>query len=481
MLNCRIVAAAALLVASCSQSPTDSAAEDPQPPPGPVDPGEQVDDNAVADEPGTPDLPTDPGDPLPEPAVSYYKDIKPLIEGYCLGCHTKGGIRESVPFETYEQVAAMAPLIRQKVVDREMPPYLAGPGCNEYWFDERLEESEIQLVSDWVDDGAPAGSQTVAPNPTPDVQHSSMSRVDLTLEMAESYVPDGYPDDYRCFLIDWPLDKEAFVTGFRANPGNPTVVHHVIAYVVPPNMVDTFQGYDDADPEHGYTCFGSPGGGAAGFTGGVRWLGGWAPGGTGSDFPPDTGIAMEPGSKIALQVHYNVLTADPTPDLTSISLKLDDQVAKPAFVLPWTNVYWVISDSMNIPAGDADVTYGFAWDPTSVDLLGLTGEPLTIYSATLHMHELGTGGRIFIDRQSGDEECLLDIPRWDFGWQRSFGLKKPTTLYPGDRLGLSCTWDNSPANQKFVDGQQLPAQDVKWGDGTQDEMCLGVFYMTVAD
>ena len=86
--------------------------------------------------------------------------------------------------------------------------------------------------------------------------------------------------------------------------------------------------------------------------------------------------------------------------------------------------------------------------------------------------------RVWVERQGGEEECLLDIPRWNFGWQRSFGLKQPVTLYSGDRLGLECTWDNSPDNQLIVGGEKLPPRDVNWGDGTQDEMCLGIFYIT---
>lgn len=51
-------------------------------------------------------------------------------------------------------------------------------------------------------------------------------------------------------------------------------------------------------------------------------------------------------------------------------------------------------------------------------------------------------------------------------------------------LTLSMDWslapshfDNSPENQPFENGAQLPAADVGWGDGTNDEMCLGILYI----
>jgi hypothetical protein len=213
----------------------------------------------------------------------------------------------------------------------------------------------------------------------------------------------------------------------------------------------------------------------------VSWLGGWAPGGAGSDFPPGTGLPTEPGSKIVLQIHYNTLDADGQPDQSSILFKLDDTVDRPARILPWTNPYWIIQDSMDIPAGETDVTHSFEYDPTTVNILGLDGDPIRIYSAALHMHNLGKSGRLSIERSSGESECLLSIPNYDFHWQRSYGLMESVLVHPGDTLRLECHWDNSQANQLMVDGKLLPVQNVSWGQGTTDEMCLGIFYITVED
>jgi len=39
---------------------------------------------------------------------------------------------------------------------------------------------------------------------------------------------------------------------------------------------------------------------------------------------------------------------------------------------------------------------------------------------SLALPTLGTHARLEIQRGSGDKECLLDIPRWDFDWQDSY-------------------------------------------------------------
>ena len=98
--------------------------------------------------------------------------------------------------------------------------------------------------------------------------------------------------------------------------------------------------------------------------------------------------------------------------------------------------------------------------------------------AGVHMHLLGTRARLWLERSNTQQECLLKIPEWDFGWQGSVDLVEPITVHAGDLLHLECAWDNSRQNQPVVDGEQLEPQDVGWGDGTDDEMCLAILFVT---
>ena len=410
-----------------------------------------------------------------EAAITWHRDVRPIVERSCTSCHVEGGI---APFSLGDYAAAFQhrDQIAAKVETRQMPPWLAAPGCAEYDHDPSLPQEEIDTIVVWVDLGAPEGNPEDAP--VADEHADGLSRVDLTLDMPDEYVQQIRPDDYRCFLIDWPADDVTYVTGFRANPGNPSVVHHVIAFLVQPEQVAQYQAWDDAEAGPGYTCFGGPagpGGDSQSSDGGLGWIGAWAPGSSSSDFPEGTGLKIQPGSKIALQMHYNADTSGPGPDRTSIDFRLDHHVDKEAFVLPWANPSWLGNDSMRIPAGEQDVTHEFAFDPTQF----LPGQQsFLIYSAALHMHLLGTRGTLQIERADGADDCMLQVDDWDFHWQLAYGFRQPKVFNPGDRLSIECHWDNTESNQPVFDGERRTPRDVAWGEGSTDEMCLGIFYVT---
>ena len=77
------------------------------------------------------------------PEVSYASEIRPIIDTNCQisNCH---GDNQGIPsFATYADVNANANGIKFRTGNGSMPP--AGP----------LPDAEVQLISDWVDQGAP--------------------------------------------------------------------------------------------------------------------------------------------------------------------------------------------------------------------------------------------------------------------------------------------------------------------------------------
>ncbi len=477
--------ACALLSFGCSASDSGSdPAGDPATDPGPetgtetgTEPGTET-----GMDPGT-ETGTDPGtetgtetgkDPVEAP--TWRVEIGPILEAACVRCHSEGGIREVTPLDDYDDAVAVAPLLLEQVQTRVMPPWGADPVCAEYDHDESLTDAQILLIEGWVAAGTPEGDPGATPMDVPPQDIASLSRVDIELAVPEPYVPQIEPDDYRCFLIDWEATEPMFVTGFGVTPGNPQIVHHVIPFVVPPSKVAAFEAMDAAEDGPGYTCFGAPAAGDPGLGGLVSWLGAWAPGPTGVDYPEGTGIPIEPGSKIGLQMHYNVTAPDPAPDQTHFQLRLESEVEREAFILPWANIQW-LQGQMQIPAGEAEVTHEFALDPTTY----FGGPGFRLHSAGLHMHLWGKSGRAWIERQDGTEECLVNLPVFDYGWQRVFRLKEPVDMVKGDKLGIECVFDNSQANQPWIGDTQMETTDIGWGDGTQDEMCLGLFYVSFTD
>jgi hypothetical protein len=410
--------------------------------------------------------------------VTYEQDIAPLVEAHCQSCHVANGIAP-FPLTSYAEVFAMRTPVRAAVESRVMPPFLAGQGCTDYQNDIRLSDDEIALFGKWMDQGSTRGTpSSVAHEPPPDT--GELPRVDVTLAMAERYVPQTHPDEYRCFVLDWNQTTDKFVTGMRVVPGNPKVVHHAIAFLALPAQVPDLLQADAADPRLGYDCFSDPGRGIN------NWLGSWAPGRSGDAYPANTGVLVPAGSKVVLQVHYNLQSAPAdASDLTQLQLTLEDTVEKPAGIMLWADPSWVSDAQMNIPAFQPDVVHAFSYDPTPVMSFasrGLLpdGAGFQIYSVAMHQHLLGKSSRIEIFR-NGDQtqpECLLDIPRWDFHWQRMYRLGQPKVFNPGDKLSMSCRWDNSPAAQPVINGVQQVSRDVNWGEGTSDEMCLGLFFIT---
>lgn len=263
-------------------------------------------------------------------------------------------------------------------------------------------------------------------------------------------------------------------------PDQRNIVHHVIAFATEPGDVAALEAMDAAEPGPGYTCFGDPGLLTA------RWIGSWAPGGRATLFPAGTGVRLEAGSQVILQVHYNTAATEAVADQSAIELSLADKVERPLVNQPVLELGWLLgTDPMTIPAGDPDVTHA-----TEVDLRAMpwvlqiaeTGvgadEDLLLHIAWLHMHQLGVRAKLTIVRESDDRECVLEIPAWDFGWQEGYALREPIRVRPGDKIGLQCWWDNSAANQPIIDGEQVEPIDVEWGDGTRDEMCLGILALS---
>jgi mono/diheme cytochrome c family protein len=403
--------------------------------------------------------------------VTYHRDIRPLVERHCSACHTPGNIAP-FPLTSYDEVFAMRETIAVVVDAGTMPPWGMTSECAEIVGDPLVSPDDRERLQAWVDAGGPEGdpNEYVAPEP---ITLPELTRTDLVLELDAPYEPQLMPDEYRCFLFEWPHAQTKFVTGFQFEPGNAAIAHHAIAYIIAPADVPDYDARDAQDEGPGYGCFGGPGGSEPLDFIASRWLGAWAPGSRVGDLPEGTGLRIDPGSKIVLQMHYNTLASDGNPDRSRMLYRLADAVEREAFMLPWADPSWLAGD-MPIPAGSADTVHAFALDPTSViDVLTnglIPGDtPLEFFTAMHHMHKRGSRGFHEIIRPGGERECLLDVPTYDFDWQQQYRYAQSKILRPGDQLHVECQWDNTDN-----------AVPLNWGDGTEDEMCLGVYYITPA-
>jgi hypothetical protein len=64
-------------------------------------------------------------------------------------------------------------------------------------------------------------------------------------------------------------------------------------------------------------------------------------------------------------------------------------------------------------------------------------------------------------------ECVMDIPKWDFNWQQPYWLETPLQVGGAQEIKVTCTWDNPGTS------------NVTSGEATTDEMCVAFFYVTL--
>ena len=399
-------------------------------------------------------------------APTYFQNVKPIIDGRCGNCHMAGGI---APFslQTYGQARRNRAAISAAVRTRLMPPWHAERKYRRYLWDPSLSKAQISAIARWAAAGGPKGDAASPGAPLPPIS-GGLTRADVRLQLP-AYTPKrGKQDDYHCFVVAWP-GQSRYVTGFDVTPGERRETHHMIVFGALPRDAATVDAWDAAEPGPGYSCYGGPS--ATGSTDiAARFLAGWAPGGSGADVPEGTGQLVQAGSRLIVQIHYNLQSTTPRPDRSVVELKVDDAVAKQAATAPVVNPGWLISPrSFRIPARSR-VTHSWVGDPRP--FLGFLGSDVDlsqgfmIHSVLLHMHRLGQGGQVAIVRASGKREVLLSIKNWQFNWQRDYRLAVPVRFFNGDRLSIRCTHRNRTK------------RNVTWGENSSDEMCIGFVYVS---
>ena len=94
---------------------------------------------------------------------SFYKDVLPILQENCQECHRSaganfGGMRAPMSLTSYEEVRPWSKAIVKEIQSREMPPWDADlKHIGEFRNERHLTDEEIQLVTDWVDQGARRG------------------------------------------------------------------------------------------------------------------------------------------------------------------------------------------------------------------------------------------------------------------------------------------------------------------------------------
>ncbi|GAB1818687.1 monooxygenase [Herbidospora sp. RD11066] len=329
----------------------------------------------------------------------------------------------------------------------------------------------------------------------------------LTLPMEKPYIPlppSGGTDEYRCLVIDPGLLKPTFLTGSQFAPSNAGIAHHANIYVVAPENAAKALEKDAASPGQGWTCFGTDG---LDTQPPSAWVDTWTPGARETLLDGNLGYRIEPGSLVVLQIHYNLLATDGKPgafDQSSVRLRLTegDGDTKALTAVPlMAPIELPCAPGESGPLCDraaslADVEKRFGPEVAATETQLVTacngGTPkpgdtqqcdtpipteMTIYAGRGHMHLLGRSIKVELNPGTPAAQVLLDVPEFNFDDQQHVPLATPVKVKPGDTVRITCTHD-AKLRTMLPALQKLPPRYVVYGDGTSDEMCIGL--MTVS-
>jgi mono/diheme cytochrome c family protein len=375
--------------------------------------------------------------------VTFTRDVAPILFKNCVDCHRPGEIGP-MSLLSYKEVRPWAKSIRERVVERSMPPWSADPKYGHWANDPRLTDQEISTIVEWVNAGAPKGEDKDMP-PAPQFTNGwTIGTPDVVLQMPEEYtVPADGEVPYLYFSMPTGFTEDKWIQAMEIRPGNRAVVHHVIAYAQDSNVKDSAPG-GEGELRRGRTH-----------------LGGITPNKTGIVYGPGTARLIKKGSNIVFQMHYTT-NGQVAKDRTKIGFVFAKEPGKTALVTGnATNARFVI------PAGDP---------AHEVKASKTFEEDVLITSFMPHMHVRGKSFTYTAVYPDGRSEILLNVPKYDFNWQLTYLPKQPILLPKGTRLDCVAHFDNSAKNKFNPD----PTKEVRWGDQTWEEMMIGWFTYTRA-
>ncbi|MGQ9425543.1 hypothetical protein ACXYTJ_07735 [Gilvimarinus sp. F26214L] len=373
-------------------------------------------------------------------SISYSDTIAPLLMDKCAACHRPEGIGPWAMTD-YTMIRGFAPMIREVVLTRRMPPWHADPHINRFREDIGLSLEQKQTLIHWIDAGAPRGE---GPDPLTEVGPPDSEWVlgepDLVVEMPSFDIPATGVLDYQFFEVPNPFPNDAWVKAVQIIPGDRKVVHHAIA---------TFGTPEDPSRPVRPASEGSESNSIL-----QEQLMTFVPGNEHYIYPEETGLLLPKGSSFFTQMHYTT-SGKATTDKTKIGLWFREK--PPEHVL---RHYVIANTEISIPPEDGRHQEG-AYVQFHEDAI--------IYSLFPHAHYRGHASEFAVRWPDGREEVVLSVPNYDFNWQRYFRLEEPLEVPAGSRLIHRTTYDNSALKESNPD----PSLTIGWGLQSWDEMLYG--------
>ncbi len=310
--------------------------------------------------------------------VTFTKDIVPILQRSCQVCHRQG---EMAPMSlvTYQEVRPWARSIRNRVVNREMPPWHIDKniGLQSFKDDPSLSDEEIAMVAAWVDNGAPRGDAADMPPPVdfPDASEWQIGEPDLVVRYPTYAMPAEGPDLFGALYTDLDLDEDRYIRAIQTRPvDDPSrrVVHHALSFAVHPDEEQMRVAGDDDIPA-------------------AQFLVEYASGKNGEIYPEDSGLLLEAGRKMRLDYHLHSV-GEEVDAVVELGLVFHPRGHEPEHVR-WSKQLGINNRLLDIPPGKVVRTDSYA----------VLAKAAKITAFQPHMHMLGT------------YQCLELIYPWP-GW-----------------------------------------------------------------
>ncbi|HEY7438890.1 MAG TPA: YceI family protein [Acidimicrobiia bacterium] len=453
---------------------------------------------------------------------SFKETVMPALQANCASCHEPGTVGAAHwTLATAGDAASVADGIGQVVQNRYMPPWPASSLGVPLAHSKMLDQKTIDAITKWADAGGQldvAASTRIKPTVGP---AGNPPRKDIVLRMPQAYTGSlSNPNDYRCFVLDPKITKPTYMTGYTVTPDQIQEIHHAQIFHIDASQAAAGVQRSGQDGNPGWSCYAGPslpsrGGHRAtatvpgarrhfrsqGFTGQPGLIAGWVPGQDPVTYPEHSGILLEPGDALVLQIHYHY-DKQPTPDRSTVALQTEPysrKVKQLEIVNPLAPVEIPCDPGNTSPLCNRDNAlkddqrlYGPAGSFIEPGLLLLCGKTPQELAATYHdgvassscdthvpesgqivgvlghMHTLGKTFRLTLNPDTAQQKVLLDIPQWNFDWQMNYELQKPLRVTAGQTIRMQCSWDRS------LDPTR-PQKYIVFAEGTEDEMCFGTY------
>lgn len=377
--------------------------------------------------------------------ITFTKNIAPIVFQHCASCHRPG---QSAPFAllNYEEVKKHGKQIAEVTKRRIMPPWMPEPGYVEFADERLLNSDQIELIKNWVAQGAMEGNASDLPPQPKWTEGWHLGEPDLVVQMPQPFLlPAEGKDIYRNFVVPIPVASTRYVRAVEFRPGNPKVVHHAFVRF---DSTRESRRLDALDAEPGFGGIHTPSS--------VRSPDGfflsWQPGRIPSK--PIEGLAwpLEKSTDLVLQTHLQT-SGKPEALQSSVGFYFSDK--------PPTNAPFKIeltSFDIDIPAGEkAHVVKDKYVLPVDVEITAILP----------HAHFLGKKLQGYALLPDGTKKWLLLINEWNFNWQGDYRYAKPIALPKGTTLAMEYVYDNSSGNAR---NPNQPPKRVRYGLQSSDEM-----------